>query len=142
MMAPNHILAVVQSDLQLICSLRSFLEANGYPSVTVARNSQEAILYLRGVGIYSDRSRYPFPSLLILDSLNPDGSDLEVLGWVRERSGFGSFPILILCAETHSPLHVTCMLDPASFIVDRANFNDLLDAMRNAASGDLQPAFA
>ena len=140
-MAPQHILAVVQSDLQLISSLRSFLEGNNYQA-TMARNSQEAILYLRGVGIYSDRSRYPFPSLLILDSLNPDGSDLEVLGWVRERSGFGSFPILILCAEKHSPLHVTCMLDPASFIVDRANFNDLLDAMRNAASGDLQPAFA
>ena len=141
-MAPTHILAVVQSDLQLICSLRTFLEASGYPSVTVARNSQEAILYLRGVGIYSDRSRYPLPSLLVLDSLNPDGSDLEVLGWIREHSGFSTIPVLILCAEKHSPLHVTCMLDSASFIVDRTNFNDLLDAMRNAASGKLHSAFA
>ena len=138
MMGPNHILAVVQSDLQLICSLRGFLENNGYPSVTVARNSQESILYLRGVGIYADRFRYPLPSLLILDSLNPDGGDLEVLGWVRGKSSFVHLPVVILCAEKHSPAHVTCMLDPDSFIVDRGNFDELLDALHTATSGTLQ----
>jgi DNA-binding response OmpR family regulator len=135
----NHILAVVQSDLQLICSLRGFLEVNGYSSLTIARNSQEAILYFRGVGIYADRFRFPLPALLILDSSNPDGSDLDVLGWVREHSGFESLPVLILCAEKHSSVHVTCLLDPASFIVDRGNFGDLLDALRTADAGELQP---
>ena len=39
-MSVQHILAVVQSDLQYICSLRRVLETNGFPSVTIARNSQ------------------------------------------------------------------------------------------------------
>lgn len=131
MSVAQHILAVVQSDLQLIGSLRRFLETNGYPDVTIARNSQEAILYLRGVGIYNDRVRYPLPSILILDSYNPDGVDLEVLGWVREQAGFTELPVVILCAERHSPLHVNCMLDAGSFLVDRSNLNDLLDALHN-----------
>ncbi|MGZ8901371.1 MAG: hypothetical protein ACXW3Z_14875 [Limisphaerales bacterium] len=141
MTGANHILAVVQSDLQLICSLRAFLDTNGYPSVTVARNSQESILYLRGVGIYADRYRYPLPSLLILDSLNPDGSDLEVLGWARGHPSFIRLPVLILCVEKHSPVHVTRMLDSACFIVDRGNFNELLDAL-HTTSRHLQPSFA
>ena len=128
-MASQQILAVVQSDLPLISSLRSFLELNDYPA-TVARNSQEAILYLRGVGIYANRFRYPQPSILILDSLNPGGADLEVLAWVRNEPEFADIPVLILCTERHSPAHVTCMLDPQSFVVVRGNFCDLLDALR------------
>jgi CheY-like chemotaxis protein len=130
-MTSRHILAVVQSDLQLICSLRRVLEENGFPSVTVARNSQEAILYLRGVGIYQNRSRYPLPSVVVLDSENPDGADLEVLGWLRERVFFSTIPVIFLCAESHSSVHVACALDPASFIVDRANLDDLIEALRN-----------
>jgi len=130
-MASRHILAVVQRDLQLICALRRVLEENGFPSLTVARNSEEAILYMRGVGIYQDRSRYPLPSVAILDSQNPECVDLEVLAWMRERDAFSALPVIFLCEESHSLMHVGCALDPASFIVDRANFEDLLDALRN-----------
>ncbi len=130
-MVSRHILAVVQSDLQLICLLRRSLEENGFPSLTIARNSQEAILYLRGVGIYQDRSRYPVPSVVVLDSHNPDGVDLEVLAWLRERHGLSSLPVIFLCSESHCSTHMTCALDPASFIVERGNFADLLDALEN-----------
>src|SRR5690349_7030996 len=130
-MMSRHIVAVVQSDLQLICSLRRVLEENGFPSLTIARNGQEAILYLRGVGIYQNRNRYPLPSVVVLDSQNPDSADLEVLAWLRERSAFSTTPVVFLCAEPHSLVHVACALDPASYIVDRENFEDLLDALRN-----------
>lgn len=127
--ASNHILAIVQSDLQLICTLRRTLELNGYPNVSVARNSQEAILYLRGVGVYENRVRFPMPSVIILDSQNPDSVDLEVLAWIRERQRFSDLPVIILCTEKHAPVHATCTLDPSSFFVERGNQIDLLDAL-------------
>jgi CheY-like chemotaxis protein len=135
MVATHHILAVVQSDLKLIGSLRSFLESHNYQT-TIARNSQEAILYLRGVGIYANRFLYPQPSILILDSLNPGGADLEVLGWVRNEPEFTDMPALILCTERHAPNHVTCMLDSNSFVVDRGNLLDLLAALRLIDRGE------
>src|SRR5688572_32387508 len=98
-MISRHILAAVQSDLQLICALRRVLEENGFSSLTVARNSQEAILYLRGIGIYQNRIRYPLPAVVILDSQNPEGVDLEVLAWMRERTAFDALPVIFLCAE-------------------------------------------
>ena len=66
MTAAQHILAIVQHDLQLIFLLRRCLENHGYPSFSVARNRDEAILYLRGVGIYGNRFKYPLPAALIL----------------------------------------------------------------------------
>jgi CheY-like chemotaxis protein len=136
MSAAHHILAIVQSDLQLICELRGILEINGYPKVAVARNSQEALLYLRGIGVYANRVRFPFPSVIILDSQNPDGVDLEVLGWIREQPHFANMPVIILCAERHAPNHTTCALDRASFLVERGNQTDLLDALRLIESPD------
>lgn len=128
-MGARHILAVVQSDLQLICLLRGVLEANGFRTVSIARNSQEAILYLRGVGIYQDRLRYPLPSTVILDSQNPDIIDLEVLAFMRERSWLKSIPLVLLCAEKHGGAHAACALDAACFIVDRGDLNDLMEAI-------------
>lgn len=130
-MTAQHILAVVQSDLQLICSLRRVLETNGFPGLTITRNSQEAILHLRGVGIYQNRNRYPLPSVIILDCQNPDGADLEVLGWIRERAGFMATPVLLLCGDPHDQSRFTCALDPSSYLIDRGNFADLVDAVRN-----------
>lgn len=62
----------------------------------VARYGNEAILYLKGVGIYSDRTHYPLPELIIIDLAVPDGSGLAVLGWIRRQAEFDSVPVIIL----------------------------------------------
>jgi CheY-like chemotaxis protein len=62
----------------------------------VARYGNEAILYLKGVGIYGDRGHYPLPSLIIIDLSTPDGSGLAVLGWIRRQPEFSSVPVIIL----------------------------------------------
>jgi CheY-like chemotaxis protein len=130
MAAPHHILAIVQSDLPLICTLRRTLESHGYPGFSVARNSQEAILYLRGIGIYQDRYRYPLPTVIVLDSHNPDCIDLDVLAWIRDHPVFAELPLLILCSGTDASHQVSCMLDSGSFLVDRNNLSELFDALR------------
>lgn len=129
-MRTQHILAVIQSDLHLIGELRRVLETDPFRTLSVSRNGQEAILYLRGVGIYANRARYPLPTMFVLDCQNPDGEDLEVLSWVRERPEFSHLPVLLLCAEKHGNLHVTCALDPACYIVDRERSEEILDVVR------------
>ncbi|HEX7861881.1 MAG TPA: response regulator [Verrucomicrobiae bacterium] len=62
----------------------------------VARYGNEAILYLKGVGIYSDRTHYPLPGLIIIDLAVPDGSGLAVLGWIRRQEEFNNVPVIIL----------------------------------------------
>lgn len=130
-MLPRHTyLAVIQADLQLICSMRHALEGGGLGALAVARNGQEAILYLRGVGIYADRRRYPLPSAVILDCDSPNGEDLEVLAWMRERRQFWRTPVVMLCREEHQ-LHITCALDSACLMVDRRDLGELVEALES-----------
>jgi CheY-like chemotaxis protein len=138
-MRRQRYLAVVQSDLQFICSLRDALEGRGRADLSIARNSQEAILYLRGVGIYTDRRRYPLPDAVLLDCENPDGEDLEVLAWMREQPDFWRTPVVMLCREEHQ-LHVTCALDEACLIVDRRDFGELVEATASLRPLEMRPS--
>ena len=75
---------------------QSFRRSQIINPLRVARYGNEAILYLKGVGIYSDRSHYPLPELIIIDLALPDGSGLAVLGWIRRQPEFGHVPVIIL----------------------------------------------
>jgi CheY-like chemotaxis protein len=132
----QKILAVIQADLQLIRSLRTELESHGFFTLNIARNSQEAILYLRGIGIYNNRIRYPLPTSLILDCQNSDNSDLDVLSWIREQPAFRELPVYLLCPEHHHS-HVSCALDPYAFIIDRDRLSELVDALHNAEAMEI-----
>ncbi len=75
---------------------QGFRRAQIINPLRVARYGNEAILYLKGVGIYSDRTHYPLPELIIIDLALPDGSGLAVLGWIRRQAEFNHVPVIIL----------------------------------------------
>jgi CheY-like chemotaxis protein len=80
----------------LFCLDQAFRTAEVMNPLRVARYGNEAILYLKGVGIYGDRTHYPLPSLIIIDLAIPDGSGMAVLGWIRRLPGFNEIPVIIL----------------------------------------------
>jgi hypothetical protein len=132
-MEAAHILAVVQCDLQLLWRLQHVIEDSLHSSLNVTRSSQEAILYLRGVGIYGDRGKYRFPHLLVLDSENPDAEDLNLLSWVREQPHLRTLPVGLLCSGPAHPMHILFALDPCSFIVDRSQLDELGEVLNQPA---------
>ena len=66
--------------------------------VQVARDGQEAIDYLKGVGKFGDRQKFPFPSLVLLDFKLPHVMGLDVLAWIRKQTGL-SLPVVMLTAS-------------------------------------------
>jgi CheY-like chemotaxis protein len=99
-MKQSSVILLVENDKDYIYLLeQAFRKANIRNPLKIARYGNEAILYLRGVGIYADRRNYPLPKLILLDMTNPDGSSMAVLGWVREQPDFRTVPILILAGE-------------------------------------------
>jgi CheY-like chemotaxis protein len=48
-------------------------------------DGNHAIMYLEGIAPFSDRHRFPFPHLVILDIQMPNGNGFEVLSILRER---------------------------------------------------------
>jgi CheY-like chemotaxis protein len=64
-------------------------------------NGEEAIAYLSGKGKFRDRSRYPMPTLLLLDLHLPRIDGMEVLRWVRSQPPLSKLVVFVL---TSSPL--------------------------------------
>src|SRR4051812_4915204 len=67
---------------------RAFRKANASPLLKIVNNGEEAIRYLEGKGIYSDRDLYPLPSLVLLDLNMPKKTGFEVLQWIRAHPDF------------------------------------------------------
>ena len=55
--------------------------------VQVATDGQQAIDYLRGVGKFADRKKFPLPCLILLDLKLPHVMGLDVLKWIRQQPG-------------------------------------------------------
>lgn len=69
-------------------------------SLKTVLDGAEALEYLAGEGIFADRTRHPFPDLIILDINMPKKTGLEVLEWVRSQPRYKSIPVLILTSSS------------------------------------------
>jgi|SRR6266404_5999727 len=56
---------------------------------------QQAIDYLEAKGAYHDRSRYPWPELIVLDLKMPEVSGFDFLAWRKASALFSSIPVII-----------------------------------------------
>src|SRR5690348_10522652 len=58
-------------------------------------NGAQAISYLRGDGLYGNRTKFPIPVWLLLNLWLPQVDGFEVLKWVRTRSNLRRLPITV-----------------------------------------------
>ena len=116
--------ALIEHDLQLIRRLRDLVSDCGF-DLQMTRSCNEAILYLRGVGIYANRERYPLPQMMVLDTKSDAGSDLELLAWLRSEGGFLKMPVILLISLPAPAATVACALDQFCFFVNRETLWEL-----------------
>ncbi len=50
-----------------------------------ARDGEEAISYLSGIDAFADRTKFPFPDVVLLDLKMPKRTGFEVLEWVQTQ---------------------------------------------------------
>src|SRR6476620_46378 len=81
----------------------AFRKARLANPLEVVRDGEEAVAYLKGKGRYADRSRYPFPMLLLLDLDMPRMDGFEVLEWLQRHPVIGMLPVAIVTDSSHDP---------------------------------------
>lgn len=126
-MKESSVIFLVENNKDYIYLLeQAFRKANIRNPLKIARYGNEAILYLKGTGIYADRRTYPLPALMLLDMTNPDGSSMVLLGWIREQPEFAQMPIVILAnPNQNEEVQKAFDLGANAYVVKRDNLDEL-----------------
>jgi CheY-like chemotaxis protein len=83
-MMNTAVLYVEDEEADAILLRACFQRAGITNPLLVVTDGKKAMEYLAGENGYSDRERFPFPCLVLLDIKLPRVSGLEVLRWMRQ----------------------------------------------------------
>jgi CheY-like chemotaxis protein len=102
----------------------AFKRAEITAPLQVVNDGQDAIDYLSASGIFSDRTRFPMPCLVILDLKMPRKDGLQVLQWLRQESNCVWLPVIVLSSSSlASDVDRAYRLGANSFVVKPADIN-------------------
>ena len=91
---------LVEDDEDDVFFMKMACQRTGIPHVFhVVANGDEAVEYLAGTGVFSDRIKHPFPDLVFLDIKLPKRTGHEVLEWVRAQPGLKNLPVVMLTSS-------------------------------------------
>jgi CheY-like chemotaxis protein len=89
------ILHVEDDENDILLLSLAFKQAGITNPVQVVNDGQQAIDYLARVGAYADRTKFPVPSLVLLDLNLPKKPGLEVLEWIRDQPALKSLAVIV-----------------------------------------------
>lgn len=108
-----------------------------------AMDGRQTIAYLRGEGEFLDRSKYPFPHLLLLDLRMPRGDGFDVLRWLRTQS-FSQLQVVVLSGSAYEVDRRRALRMGAHYYLTKPlRFEEQVEMLRKLETALLQqPRFA
>ena len=127
----STILLVEDNEDDILLLERALRNARLANPLKVVKDGEEAIKYLSGDSAYADRTRHPFPFLILLDLRLPRLSGFEVLAWIRDQPDFGELIIVVLTNSDHVPdVSKARDLGANSYLVKPVGFEALVEMVR------------
>ena len=125
------ILLVDDSENDLLIMRAAFDIAKCDAPLQQVRNGEQAIAYLTGEGLYSDRGKFPLPIVMLLDLNMPRKNGFDVIAWVRSQPVLKRLAIVVLTASMR-PEDVKHAFDlgATSFLVKPSELDELAAMMR------------
>src|SRR5688500_14025205 len=126
------ILMVEDNDNDIFLIQRAFQKVDLGHALHVERDGDAALAYLAGQGDYADRTRYPVPSLVLLDLKLPRKSGLEILANIRQQPPLKRMPVIMLTSSRQAAdINRAYDLGVNSYLVKPVEFDALLELLRN-----------
>lgn len=106
-------------------------------------DGEQAVAYLSGLRLYSDRERYPLPSLILLDLKMPRATGFEILSWIRSQPELHSVPVIVLSgSELRDHIQRAYEVGANSYLFKPLAFDALVQIVKSIDSVWLGPRAA
>jgi CheY-like chemotaxis protein len=125
---PPSILIIEDNDDDAYLICRAFQKANILNEIRVIPNGREAIAYLSGTGLYSNRLENPLPNLVLLDLKMPGLDGFDVLRWIRTQPSLAALRVVVLTSSTDvRDVNLAFQLGATGFMLKPADFLRLVE---------------
>jgi CheY-like chemotaxis protein len=132
--SPKTILVVEDNDNDAELVRLMFRRSRILNPLQFVSTVQDAICYLKGEVPFSDRTIFPFPILLMVDSHLPDASGFELLRWVQVNKVESPLVAVMLTGSDLNALKMSYEAGAKSFLVKPLKFADF-ENMARAVKG-------
>lgn len=113
---------------------RAFKQSGVMNHIATVNDGEEATTYLRGMGIYEDRSLHPLPRLIITDLKMPRMGGIELLAWLNLRPEFRLIPTIMLTSSNNQDDIIRAYEHGAKgYLIKPVQFAELTKLMRIVA---------
>jgi CheY-like chemotaxis protein len=128
----SGLVLIAEDNSEDMLLLKKALEKAGVKAQTqFVRDGEEVLLYLQGLGVYSNRDAYPIPNMIILDIKMPKRSGLEVLQWLSEHREFAVVPTVVLSSSNlESDVRKAYHLGANTYFVKPSSFDELVNTVK------------
>jgi CheY-like chemotaxis protein len=99
---PHTILLVEDNEDDVFIFRRAYKQAQLPHALQVVTDGQQAIDYLEGQGVFSQRELHPLPFLVLLDLKLPLKHGLEVLQAIRASSPLQTLCVIVLTSSAEA----------------------------------------
>jgi CheY-like chemotaxis protein len=129
--AREAVLLVDDSEEDVLLTKIAFANARLANPLFVVQDGEDAIAYLDGCEPYSDRLRFPFPILMLLDLRMPKRNGFEVLRWLQEQQFRGDLMVAVMTNSQNEPDTLRCFeLGADSYLIKPPKAEDLLQLVQ------------
>lgn len=126
-MTGRLVLLVEDHENDVFLVRRALIDSLPELQLAVVPDGEKALEYLRGEGPFADRSRHPFPALLLLDLKLPCQDGFDVLRAVRQDPQLRRLVVVMLTSSSHkSDVNQAYSLGVNSYLVKPTSFDDLV----------------
>src|SRR3954447_20890437 len=126
MLEQEFILLVEDDQNDVLLLQRAFQKAGLRNNLRIVRDGEQAIQYLAGQGVYSNRERFPLPYLVLLDLKMPGTDGFEVLRWARTEPDLKRLLFVVLTSSNlQSDVDRAYDLGANSYLVKPVEFEQM-----------------
>jgi CheY-like chemotaxis protein len=120
------ILLAEDEDDDVFLMQRAVRKMSGAISLQRVKDGKEAVEYLSGENRFSDRKRYPLPSLILLDIKMPRLNGFDVLEWLKANGTLTHIPVVMVSSSTvKTDLETALGLGARDYLVKPVPFEQL-----------------